>query len=146
MWAAKTDPQLSSSMQWALFKGFETRNKAKEQTNSTSYQATSGHFFWKSLYTYKKLRNKVVPYVESSLRFGDSNCPPVNVCIPTYVGCVTWSHTWNAVSHKIVGEAMILDIKYKKTNIVAKDVVGLLLGEIVITKKHTFSQKMWLVY
>ncbi len=25
--------------------------------------------------------------------FGDSNRPLVNVCIPTYVGCVTWSHT-----------------------------------------------------
>jgi hypothetical protein len=37
---------------------FETRNKAEEQTNSTSYQALSGHFFRKSLYTYKKLKNK----------------------------------------------------------------------------------------
>jgi hypothetical protein len=43
-------------------KSFETRNKAEEQTNSTSYQALSGHFVWKTLYTYKKLRNKVVPY------------------------------------------------------------------------------------
>jgi hypothetical protein len=45
-------------------KSFETRNKAEEQMNSTSYQALLGHFFWKSLYTYKKLRNKVVPYME----------------------------------------------------------------------------------
>jgi hypothetical protein len=43
---------------------FETRNKAEEQTKSTSYQALSGHFSWKSLYTYKKLRNKMVPYME----------------------------------------------------------------------------------
>jgi hypothetical protein len=55
MRAAKTDPtstQLINAMSC-----FKTRNKAEEQTNSTSYQALSGRFFWKSLYTYKKLRN-----------------------------------------------------------------------------------------
>ncbi len=38
--------------------------KAEEQTKSTSYQALSGHFLRKSLYTYKELRKKVVLYVE----------------------------------------------------------------------------------
>ncbi len=61
MRAAKTDPLLSSSMGLgASLKSFATRNKAEEQTNSTSYQALLGHFFWKSLYTDKKLRNKNV--------------------------------------------------------------------------------------
>ena len=64
MRAAKMDPLLSLSMRWASLKSYETRNKAEEQTNLTSYQALSGHFFRKSLYTYKKLRNKVVPYME----------------------------------------------------------------------------------
>ncbi len=31
--------------------------------------------------------------MELFLSFGDSNCSLVNVCIPTYVGHVTWSHT-----------------------------------------------------
>ncbi len=31
--------------------------------------------------------------MEFSSSFGDSNCPQVHVCIPTYVGCVSWSHT-----------------------------------------------------
>jgi hypothetical protein len=31
-----------------------------------------------------------------------------------------------------------------KKYIVTKDVVGLLLGEAVSTKKHTSSQRMWL--
>jgi hypothetical protein len=30
--------------------------------------------------------------MELSLHFGGSICPQVYVCIPTYVGCVTWSH------------------------------------------------------
>jgi hypothetical protein len=34
----------------------------------------------------------------------------------------------------------------KKTHIVAKDVVGLLLGALVSTKKSTSSQRMWLAY
>jgi hypothetical protein len=41
---------------------------------------------------------------------------------------------------------MILDSKYKKTHILAKDMVGLLLGEIVSTKKHTSLLRMWLTY
>jgi hypothetical protein len=28
---------------------------------------------------------------ELSSSFGDSNRPLVNLCIPTYVGCVTWN-------------------------------------------------------
>ncbi len=47
MQAAKMDPLLSSLIQWASLKSFEARNKAEEQTNSTSYQALSGHFFGK---------------------------------------------------------------------------------------------------
>ncbi len=35
---------------------------------------------------------------------------------------------------------MILDSKCKKKHIVAKDVVGLLLGEIVSTKKHIIAK------
>jgi hypothetical protein len=31
--------------------------------------------------------------MELSSSFGDSNRPLVNLCIPTYVGRVTWSHT-----------------------------------------------------
>ncbi len=31
-------------------------------------------------------------------------------------------------------------------HIVAKDVVGLLLGEVVSTKKNTLLQRMWLAY
>ncbi len=58
MWAAKMCPLLSSLMQWAWLKSFETRNKAEEQANSTSYQALSGHFFWISLYTYKQEAQK----------------------------------------------------------------------------------------
>jgi hypothetical protein len=53
-------------------KSFETKNKAEQQTNSTSYQALSGHFFQKNLYTYKKLRNKTVLYVETYWSFGDT--------------------------------------------------------------------------
>ncbi len=34
----------------------------------------------------------------------------------------------------------------KTKHIIAKDVVGLLIGEIVSTKKHTSSQMMWLAY
>ncbi len=34
----------------------------------------------------------------------------------------------------------------KKTHIVAKDVVGLLLGEGVSTKNLTSLQRMWLAY
>jgi hypothetical protein len=37
---------------------------------------------------------------------------------------------------------MILDSKNKKTHIVAKDVVGFLLGEIVITKKHIIAKNV----
>ncbi len=33
-----------------------------------------------------------------------------------------------------------------KKHIVAKDVVGLLLGEVVSRKKHTSLQRMWLAY
>ncbi len=33
-----------------------------------------------------------------------------------------------------------------KKNIVEKDVVGSLLGEVVSMKKNTSSQKMWLAY
>ncbi len=105
------DPLLSSLMRWASSKSFEARNKAKEQTNPASYQALSGHFFKKSLYTCKKLRNKMVPCMELSSSLGGSNQTQVHVCIPTYVECVTWSHTWSAVfvwervsPHKIIGE------------------------------------------
>ncbi len=35
--------------------------------------------------------------LESSSSFGDSNQTQVHVCIPTYVGCVTWSHMLGAV-------------------------------------------------
>jgi hypothetical protein len=34
----------------------------------------------------------------------------------------------------------------QKKHIVEKDVVGLLLEEVVSTKKHTSSQRMWLAY
>ena len=73
--------------------------------------------------------------MELSSSFGNSNHPLVNVCIPTYVGRVTWCHMWNAVSHKIVGEALMLDSKYKKKHIAIKDVVSLVVGEVVSTKK-----------
>ncbi len=35
---------------------------------------------------------------------------------------------------------------YLKKHIVAKDVVGLLLGALVSTKKGTSLQRMWLAY
>ncbi len=34
----------------------------------------------------------------------------------------------------------------KNKHIVTKDVVGLLLGDVVSTKEHTLSQRMWLAY
>jgi hypothetical protein len=43
---------------------YNTRNKVEEQMNSTSYQALYGHLFWKNLYTYKKLRNKIDPCMD----------------------------------------------------------------------------------
>jgi hypothetical protein len=45
------------------------------------------------------------------------------------------SHVKCCLSKKSVGKAMIIDSKYKKKHIVAKDVVGLLQGMIVSTKK-----------
>jgi hypothetical protein len=37
-------------------------------------------------------------------------------------------------------------IMVQKKHIIAKDVVGLLVGEVVSTKKHTSLQRMWLAY
>ncbi len=42
---------------------------------------------------YRKEQGKGQEGMELSSSFGDSNRPQVHVCILTYVGHVTWSHT-----------------------------------------------------
>jgi hypothetical protein len=50
------------------------------------------------------------------------------------------------VTKDVVGLLLGEVVSIQKKNIVEKDVVGLLLGEVVNMKKNTSSQKMWLAY
>ncbi len=49
------------------------------------------------------------------------------------------------VTKDVVG-LLLGEVVSIQKNIVKKDVVGLLLGEVVSMKKNTSSQKMWLAY
>ncbi len=74
--------------------------------------------------------------------------PWSNVCIPTYVGCVTWSHTWSAVSHKIVGKAVILlrpvkKLIFRRADVSGKKVNSFLLWFVLIPKLYLFLPIRW---
>jgi hypothetical protein len=75
----------------------------EEQTNSTSYQALSGHFFRKNLYTYKMLRNKVVPSMVLSSGYV---CYSTKVEFPNFIlsstrenGIPYFLHTRGTIHH-----------------------------------------------
>ena len=50
------------------------------------------------------------------------------------------------VTKDVIGLLLGEVVSIQKKNIVEKDVVGLLLGEVVSMKKNTSLQRMWLAY
>ncbi len=81
-------------------------------------EQASPKFIIKTLSKFDKFLPKFIHlFQKNQTSYPYSNRPQVNVCIPTYVGRVTWSHTWSAVSHTDIQlpQSMnsYLEVRYK---------------------------------
>ncbi len=65
--------------------------------------------------------------------------------ISDWVECQSRDEKKHIVTKDVVG-LLLGEVVSIQKNIVEKDVVGLLVGEVVSMKKNTSSQKMWLAY